>query len=314
MKKIIIPIIVIIIEVFAFPLFASSNFIEDFQDKANQLADIVKKFYQNKAQQSLNANISHFIQTLSPYTLEGILVKNLIKDKYHISFESDLTSSIGQQFIFISEYDLFEKNIIKNSSLNDTIKDWVLEDGRHVLAIQKELFSHSNESKERQYIGTIYLLFSAADIESLVFDFQQSKQNKQSNVTDYEFILSEKMMDFIILFSIPILTLLTLYFIFREIKKKGPISIRDLSPRTNIVILLIILFFILFFKIFTPLIDNNNIDHDQHWYAEKLLEKTIELKKYGKYKLAKDYFNDIQRQYLSETKHAELDNLNMKLK
>lgn len=75
-------------------------FLEYSQEKASRLATIIEEFYENKAQRSFHLNISNFIGSLSPYTLEAILMKD-VKDP---SFYSKLEYTIGLQNIYFYKY------------------------------------------------------------------------------------------------------------------------------------------------------------------------------------------------------------------
>jgi hypothetical protein len=266
-------------------MFEPPYFIKFSQQKAERLSTIIEEFYLNNAQRSFNLNISKFIRNLSPYTLEAILTKDINNP----SFRSKLEYSIGLQNIYFDRFDPHyynSYNIMKIDDITPQLQEWMPDNGQPVLTYQQKLYSDSKK------IGTVFLVFSEATMstDELIEIRHYSGPDKKN-------------IHFLYLVSIPVLMLLLLFLIYREIRKRG--HLRLFSPQINIIILTI--FFGIALIVFFCINPQHSVQYqDERWYAEKLLEKAKHLKNLGKDKLSKDYFKDIEKMHLPDKKQNEI--------
>jgi len=289
-------IIVSIITIFFFLTQSSQKpyFLTYSQEKADRLATIIEEFYENKAQRSFYSNMDKFIRSLSPYTLEAILTKNITNASFYSKLES-----IGQLNIWFDKYDQnqYASNKIKNIFIiNDKLQEWLLDNDQSVLTYQQALLS------DNLNIGTIYLVFSESNITPDELKVLKDYSDVFSSPGDIiQSLLDKKNIHFMYLILIPALTLLLLFLSYREIRKRD--HLRQFSPQVNIVILTIFsgIVLIVYFCIGPPAIQHQ----DERWYAEKMLEKAMQQRKYGKEQLSKDYFQDIEKKHLPEHKQKD---------
>ena len=274
-------------------------FLEYSQQKADRLSKIIEKFYETNAQQSFHMDISQFLTELPPYELESILINNINPP----SFEDRLEYSLGQLNVF---FDFFDPNYYKDNgikdkiSINESLKEWKLENDQRVLVYQKDLVADS-----RSRIGTVFLVFSENNFQSVELSNLRRFSGSFPRFFDGDFFQTKKNTHFIFLLSIPVIILLILYLIYYQASKIG--HLKKLSPEVNIVILTITLCIIL---IVYFCIGPSSVSYqDQQWYAERLLEKAEQQKNYHDDKLAEDYLQDIKKKHLPGHRKRDLSSL-----
>ena len=273
-------------------------FLEYSQEKASRLATIIEEFYENKAQRSFHLNISNFIGSLSPYTLEAVLMKD-VKDP---SFYSKLEYTIGLQNIYFYKYNpkqYWDYKIQNKNRISQHLQEWRLGNEQLVLTYQQELFVDTIN------IGTVFLVFSEANIGS--DELMALRRSSGIDFTSFaKFFLLKKNIHFMYLIIVPALTLLILFLLYREIRKRG--HLKQFSPELNIAILSI--FFGIALIVFFCINPSHSIQYqDERWYAEKLLEKAKQLKNDGNEQLSEDFFKDIEDQHLPDHKEKEFSAL-----
>jgi hypothetical protein len=294
-------IIVVIATIFLFinQRFEEPYFIKYSQQGAEDLSTIIKEFYQNNAQRSFSSNITKFIQDLSPYTLEAILIEDIKND----SFYSKLEYSIGLH-IYFYKYDqnhYISYNINKRGTISDNIEEWELDNGQLVLTYHQKLFSD---------IGTIYLVFSESNMGNEELRALRS-YNNSSFIESLKKLIRPENIHFMLLIIIPTLTLLLLFLSYREVRNRG--HLKQFSPQINIVILIIFLGITLI--VYFCIDPSISVQYsDERWYAEKMLEKARQLHKSGNEKLSGDYIEDIEKQYLPDKEQQELSKLQNRLR